>query len=62
MCCENLVCGTCASPVVEARCPTCRATRAQMHHAGFTISPQVLALILALAAVLAVLAVHARLG
>jgi hypothetical protein len=33
-----------------------------MHHAGFTISPQVLALILALAAVLAVLAVHARLG
>ena len=62
MCCENLVCGACAGPVVEARCPTCRATRAQMHGSGLTIPPQVLALILALTALLAVLAVHARLS
>jgi len=62
MCCENLVCGACAGPVAEARCPTCRATRAQMHHSGPTIPPQVIALILAVTALLAVLAVHARLS
>lgn len=62
MCCENLVCGACAGPVVEARCPTCRATRAQMHNSGFTIPPQVFALVIALVALLAVLAVHARLS
>ena len=62
MCCENLVCGACAGPVVEARCPTCRATRAHMHGSRLTIPPQVIALILALTALLTILAVHARLS
>ena len=31
MCCERLVCAHCARPVVQAGCPVCRATRAQVH-------------------------------
>jgi hypothetical protein len=34
MSCEHLICAQCASPVVEARCPACRAARAQVHHHG----------------------------
>jgi hypothetical protein len=31
MSCEHLICAQCASPVVEARCPACKAARAQVH-------------------------------
>ena len=31
MCCEHLVCASCARPVAEASCPVCRAARAQVH-------------------------------
>jgi hypothetical protein len=31
MCCEHLVCASCARPVAEAACPVCRGTRAQFH-------------------------------
>jgi hypothetical protein len=31
MCCEQLVCASCAHPVGEARCSLCRATRSHMH-------------------------------
>ncbi|MGH3320612.1 MAG: hypothetical protein ACRDN9_10585 [Streptosporangiaceae bacterium] len=32
MSCEHVICARCAGPVVEGRCPTCRAIRAEMHH------------------------------
>ncbi|HEV2371837.1 MAG TPA: hypothetical protein VGS19_06675 [Streptosporangiaceae bacterium] len=32
MTCEHLICASCASPVVEGRCPACQAARAQVHH------------------------------
>jgi hypothetical protein len=38
MCCEQLVCASCARPVAEARCSVCRAARAQMHGSGPTVS------------------------
>jgi hypothetical protein len=31
MCCDHLVCASCAGPVSEARCPVCRTARAQVH-------------------------------
>jgi hypothetical protein len=45
--------------VAEGRCATCRAARAEFHHhAGFTVSPQVLALLLLILTALALLAAH----
>jgi hypothetical protein len=32
MCCEHLLCAACSGPVSEARCPTCRSSRAELHH------------------------------
>ncbi|HEY9392459.1 MAG TPA: hypothetical protein VIR27_22120 [Mycobacteriales bacterium] len=32
MCCEQLICARCSGRVAEARCATCRATRAALHH------------------------------
>ena len=34
MSCEHLICANCASPVVEARCPSCASARAQVHRHG----------------------------
>jgi hypothetical protein len=43
MSCEHLICAQCAGPVVEGRCPVCRAARAHVHHHGPSgISPQLL--------------------
>jgi hypothetical protein len=43
MSCEHLICAHCAGPVVEGRCPVCRAARAEVHHHGPTgFSPQLL--------------------
>jgi hypothetical protein len=43
MSCEHLICAQCAGPVVEGRCPVCRAARAQMHHHGSGgLTPQLL--------------------
>jgi hypothetical protein len=42
MSCEHLICAHCAGPVVEGRCPVCRAARAEVHHHGPTITPQLL--------------------
>ena len=52
MSCEHLICAQCAGPVVEGRCPACRASRDHVHqHSG--ASPQlIIAAILALAFVL----------
>ena len=32
MSCEHLICAQCAGPVVEGRCPACRAARQHVHH------------------------------
>jgi hypothetical protein len=58
MCCEDLVCARCAGPVVEARCPACRSARASLHHSTFTLTPQFLAIILAIVSILCILAAH----
>ncbi len=43
MSCEHLICANCASPVIEGRCPVCRAARAEMHHHGSAyLTPQFL--------------------
>jgi hypothetical protein len=49
MSCEHLICAQCASPVVEARCPACRAARAELHRhsPGFSL-PLIAAVLLAL--------------
>ncbi len=55
MSCENLVCASCAGPVDEGRCPTCRAAHASMHPHGRGVSSQTLALVAAMAILLVML-------
>ena len=31
MCCDHLVCASCARPVADAACPVCRSARARLH-------------------------------
>ena len=46
MSCEDLICASCAGPVVEARCPACQSARAQMHHHSGGLSLPVIAMLL----------------
>jgi hypothetical protein len=47
MSCEHLVCAQCAHPVIEGRCPLCRANRERMHQHGFAgLSPALIILLL----------------
>ena len=48
MSCEPLVCASCAGPVDEGRCPTCRAAHASLHPHGSTLSPQIVMMLAAL--------------
>lgn len=58
MSCEHLICAQCAGPVIEGRCPACRAAREDVHHQHFSATPQlIVAALLALAVVL-LLVVH----
>ncbi len=34
MSCEHLICAQCAGPVIEGRCPACRAAREKVHRHG----------------------------
>ncbi len=44
MSCEHLICAQCAGPVVEGRCPVCRAGREKVHHHGLQgFSPLIIA-------------------
>ena len=53
MSCEHLICASCAGPVVEGRCPACRASRDHVHRHHSGLSTQlIIAAILALAFVL----------
>jgi hypothetical protein len=57
MSCEHLICANCTGPVVEGRCPSCRAARAHVHRGTPGLSPQLIiaaaALILTLLVILA---------
>jgi hypothetical protein len=57
MSCEHLICAQCAGPVAEARCPVCRAAKADLHHqnhgVGISVPYAVALLLLALAVILA---------
>jgi hypothetical protein len=58
MCCDDLVCARCAGPVAEGRCPVCRAARASMHHNSFSISPQMLLVLVTALLLVAAIARH----
>ena len=61
MSCEHLICAQCAGPVVEGRCPSCRASRDHVHHQHSGATPQlIIAAILALAFVLLLAVQFAR--
>jgi hypothetical protein len=57
MSCEHLICAQCGSPVVEGRCPACRAARQQVHHHSMAGPQLLIAAILVLAFVM-LLAMH----
>ncbi len=57
MCCEGLICASCAGPVVEGRCSVCRAARDQMHHTS-GLSPQLWAVLIATMAAIVLLVAH----
>jgi hypothetical protein len=60
MSCEHLICANCAGPVVQGRCPVCRAAKADLHRHGHGASIQyaVILLLLAVAIILAVQHLH----
>ena len=58
MCCEHLVCASCAHSVADARCPVCRSARDRLHRHS-TMQPLTLLLLMAgLFALAAVLSLH----
>jgi ferredoxin len=56
MSCEHLICAQCAGPVAEGRCPTCRESRAHVHHETHGLSIQLIMVTLLVLAVLALAA------
>ncbi len=58
MSCEHLICAQCAGPVVEGRCPACRAARQHVHHQRFSATPQLIVAALLVLTVLLLLAMH----
>lgn len=56
MCCDHMLCASCARPVAEARCGVCRLARSQLHQS----QPVPLAALVAIGVVL--LALMALLG
>lgn len=60
MSCEHLVCARCSGPVVEGRCPTCRASKERVHvDQPFGVSTQTLVLVALVVTMLVLLALHA---
>jgi hypothetical protein len=58
VCCDHLVCASCAHAVVDAHCPVCRAARDRLHR-NSTVQPLSLLLIVAaLFAIATVLSLH----
>ncbi len=58
MSCEHLICANCAAPVVEGRCPSCRAARQEVHHHHFSASPQVIVAAILLLTLLMLVGLH----
>ena len=58
MSCEHLICAQCAGPVVEGRCPACRASRDHVHHTHLGASPQLIAAAILVLSLLLLLAMH----
>jgi len=58
VCCEHLVCASCAHAVVDARCPVCRSARARLHRQSTMQPLSLLLLLAALLAVAALLSIH----
>jgi hypothetical protein len=58
MSCEHLICAQCAGPVVEGRCPACRAARQEVHHHHFNTTPQMVIAALLVLTLLMLLALH----
>jgi len=59
MSCEHLICAHCAHPVVEGRCAVCREARAEMHHHGPGVSPQLIIAVALLLLLGLLIAAHA---
>ena len=57
MSCEHLICAQCAGPVVEGRCPACRAARQHVHHHSMA-TPQLLIAAILVLTMLLLLAMH----
>jgi len=57
MSCEHLICAQCAGPVVEGRCPACRASRDHVHHHSGA-SPQLIIAAILVLSILLLLAMH----
>ena len=58
MSCEHLICAQCAGPVVEGRCPACRASRDHVHHQHSGASPQLILAAVLVLSILLLLAMH----
>jgi hypothetical protein len=57
VCCEHLVCASCAHAVVDAHCPVCRSARDRLHRHS-TMQPLSLLLIMVALALATVLSLH----
>jgi hypothetical protein len=57
MSCEHLICAQCAGPVVEGRCPACRAAKAHVHHSQPNLSVPLI-IIAVVTLVILMLALH----
>jgi hypothetical protein len=58
MCCEHLVCASCAHAVADARCSVCRSARDRLHRHSTMQPLTFLLLMAALVALAAVLSLH----
>src|SRR3954452_22180363 len=58
VCCEHLVCASCAHAVVDARCAVCRSARDRLHRHSTTQPYSVLLLLAAILALAVVLSTH----
>jgi hypothetical protein len=54
MSCEHLICAQCAGPVIEGRCPACRAARQHVHHHSMASPQLIIGIILVLTLLLLV--------
>lgn len=58
MCCDHLVCASCARPVADAGCPVCRAARTRLHGSSPMPFAAWLALVVGLLGLALVLSTH----